>query len=326
MIRDYLRQRWMVFLFFLLFGLFFTVLLYLYSGGLDGAGYFLLISVFLFCLWAAVDFYYFARRVRMLDEILRNLSVARHDYPLPGGPVERRYQEIAAGLCRITAGKTAELERMHDDQLFYYTRWLHQIKTPIAAIRLAMQAGAADKGVLEQELFKIEQYVEMALQYIKMQDFANDLVIRDCAVLPIVRECVKKYAPLFIYKGVSVSITGEDFLAATDEKWLAFIIEQLLSNAVKYTGRGGVSIILDGPSLTVKDDGIGILAEDVARIFEKGYTGTSGRMHKRASGIGLYMVRETAESLSIGIDVDSQPGQGTAVRLTLPPPGFLTKM
>ena len=326
MIRDYLRQRWAIFLFFTVFCLFFTLLLYLYSGGLDGAGYFLLIAVFLFCLWAAVDFYYFVRRVRMLDEILCNLSASRHDYPLPGGPVERRYQEIASGLCRIAAGKTAELERAHDDQLFYYTRWLHQIKTPISAIRLAMQAGAADKAVLEQELFKIEQYVEMALQYVKMQDFAGDLVIRDCAVLPIVRDCVKKYAPLFIYKGISVSITGEDFSAATDEKWLAFIIEQLLSNAVKYTSRGGVSVELDGPSLTVRDDGIGILAEDIARIFEKGYTGSSGRVYKRASGIGLFMVRETAENLSIGIDVASRPGEGTAVRLTLPPPGFLTKM
>ena len=326
MIRKYLRHRRAVFLFFAVFCLFFTLLLYLYGGGLDGASYFLLIAAFLLALWTAVDGRAFARRMRALDDILHNISAVRHDFPLPDGPLEETYQDIAVELCRLLNRKTGALEAAHADQLFYYTRWLHQIKTPIAAIRLAMQAGKADGAVLEQELFKIEQYVEMALQYVKLQDLSADLVIRDTDILPVVRDCVKKYASLFIYKGLSASIEGSGFVAATDEKWLAFIIEQLLSNAIKYTGKGGVSVTLADHSVTIRDSGIGILPEDAARIFEKGYTGTAGRIDKRASGIGLYMVRQIAEDLSIGLSVDSHPGQGTAVRLDLPLPGSLTNL
>ncbi len=326
MILDYLRQRRVVWTFFAVFCLFFTVILYLYGGGLDGAGYFLLIALFLFGLWTLVDARAFSRRARTLDAILQNLSATRHEFPLPAGPLEERYQDISAGLCRLLNQKTAALSAQHADQLFYYTQWLHQIKTPIAAIRLSMQAGKAERGVLEQELFKIEQYVEMALQYIKMQDVSADLIIRDTDVLPVVRDCVKKYAALFIYKNLSVSISGGSFVAATDEKWLAFIIEQLLSNAVKYTHRGGVTISLSERTVSIRDDGIGILPEDAARIFERGYTGSAGRIDKRASGIGLFMVHEIADKLSISLSVESAPGAGTTVRLSLPPPGSLTKM
>ncbi|HIU43621.1 MAG TPA: sensor histidine kinase [Candidatus Ventrousia excrementavium] len=326
MIRRYLRHRRVIFSFFAVFSLFFTLLLYLYSGGLDAASYYLLIAGFLFSLWVAIDSRSFARRMHMLDDILQNISAVRHDFPLPSGPLEEVYQDIALELFRLLNRKTSALEAAHADQLFYYTRWLHQIKTPIAAIRLAMQAGKADSAVLEQELFKIEQYVEMALQYVKLQDISTDLIIRDTDILPVVRECVKKYASLFIYKGLSVSITGDSFTAATDEKWLAFVIEQLLSNAVKYTSRGGVAITLADRSITIRDDGIGILPEDAARIFEKGYTGTSGRADKRASGIGLFMVHEIADRLAIELSVESVPGQGTAVRLALPCSDSLTNL
>lgn len=326
MIRRYLRHRRAMILFFIVFCAFFTLLLYLYGGGLDGAAYYLLIMCFLFALWVLIDCRAFARRIHALDDILQNLSAVRHDFPLAAGPVEEIYQDISVGLCRLLNHKTNEMEMSHADQLFYYTRWLHQIKTPIAAIRLAMQSGRAELSVLEQELFKIEQYVEMALQYVKLQDISTDLIIRDTDILPVVRECVKKYASLFIYKGLSVSITGDSFTAATDEKWLAFVIEQLLSNAVKYTSRGGVAITLADRSITIRDDGIGILPEDAARIFEKGYTGTSGRADKRASGIGLFMVHEIADRLAIELSVESVPGQGTAVRLALPCSDSLTNL
>ena len=140
--------------------------------------------------------------------------------------------------------------------------------------------------MLKQELFKVERYAELALQYLKLSDIANDLVIERCDLGRIVRESVKKYGLLFVYKGLSAEIAPLDLAVVSDAKWLGFILEQLISNAVKYTNAGGVKIFAENGCLVIEDSGIGIRAEDLPRIFEKGYTGYNGRVDTRASGVG----------------------------------------
>ena len=173
-------------------------------------------------------------------------------------------------------------------------------------------------GVIKQELFKIEQYADLALRYVKLTDISSDLVIERCFLEDIVSASVKKYAVLFVYQKLSLDMVPTDRKVMSDKRWLGFILEQILSNAIKYTYAGGVKIYLQNEKLVIEDTGIGIRAEDLPRIFMKGYTGCNGRLDNRASGIGLYLAKKAADALGITITVDSKVGMGTKVTLAFP--------
>ena len=239
--------------------------------------------------------------------------------PAPQDALEGACQAIVRALAQGHQEASRALEAAQNENLTYYTLWVHQIKTPIAAMRLVLRENdSAEALVLRQELFKVERYAELALQYVKLREIANDLVIERCDLGRIVRESVKKYGLLFVYKGLSVEIAPLAGSVVSDAKWLGFILEQLLSNAVKYTNEGGVKICMESGRLVIEDSGIGIRPEDLPRIFEKGYTGYNGRVDTRASGVGLYLTRQVADALAIRIDVRSQLGHGTRVALSFP--------
>ena len=178
-----------------------------------------------------------------------------------------------------------------------------------------------DAAVCRQELFKIESYVEMALNYLRFEEMSNDLVLERNSLEQLVRQVVKKYAAIFIYNHISIQLEHLDYTVLTDEKWFCFALEQILSNALKYTKQGSVKISAEesanGLKVSVKDTGIGIRSEDLPRIFEKGFTGYNGRMDKKASGLGLYLCKGVCEKLGHGISVASKEGEGTTVMITL---------
>ena len=318
MIKEYIRYRRAVFCFYLFAAAAVSLICFAYAAKAELTLYLLGVLTYGMLVFAFVDGMRFRRKCRRLTEICRSLTEYRPELPQASNQIEQLYGAIVEQFYQILLENTNTLKQVHFEQLEYYTRWLHQIKTPIAAIRLRLQGETHRDPVLEQELFKMEQYVEMALQYAKMGDFSSDLVIRDYPLRDIINSCVKKYSVLFIYKKLAVSITDPGVVVSTDSKWLAFIIEQLLSNAVKYTPRGTIRIFAAENTLTVADEGIGIRAEDTARIFEKGFTGYNGRQDRRASGIGLYMAKKAADRLSIRISADSQVGKGTRVTLRFP--------
>ena len=178
-----------------------------------------------------------------------------------------------------------------------------------------------DAAVCRQELFKIESYVEMVLNYLRFEEMSNDLVLERNSLEQLVRQVVKKYAAIFIYNHISIQLEHLDYTVLTDEKWFCFVLEQILSNALKYTKQGSVKISAEesanGLRVLVKDTGIGIRSEDLPRIFEKGFTGYNGRMDKKASGLGLYLCKGVCEKLGHGISVASKEGEGTTVMITL---------
>lgn len=211
-------------------------------------------------------------------------------------------------------------EEMQEKQDFF-ALWAHQIKTPIAALNLLLQAEKQDIATCRQELFKIETYVEMALNYLRFEDMSNDLVLERNSLEKLVRQVVKKYATIFIYNHISIQLEHLDYTVLTDEKWFCFVLEQILSNALKYTKQGSVTISAieteNGLQVDVRDTGIGIKSEDLPRIFEKGFTGYNGRMDKKASGLGLYLCKGVCDKLGHQIAVVSKEGEGTTVTLTL---------
>lgn len=173
------------------------------------------------------------------------------------------------------------------------------------------------KRPFEDELFRVEEYVSMALQYQRVSSTENDFVLEKVSVDGVIRDTIKKYAKIMIRRHIGINYSGTGQEVYTDGKWLAFMLEQILSNAIKYTPQGVVTIETaeekDRFFITIKDTGIGIKAEDLPRVFEKGYTGYNGHADKKATGIGLYLCRQMADKLGHTIRMESEIGKGTKV-------------
>lgn len=210
-----------------------------------------------------------------------------------------------------------EREKLND-LMDYYTLWAHQIKTPIAASSLLV-GEIEDKKVknqLEQELFKIESYVNIVLQYLRLESFHEDLVLKKENVEDLVKEIVKKYAIFFIQKGLSLNLHDLDRTIITDRKWFVVILEQVLSNSLKYTSQGGIEIYFQEDTLYIKDSGLGIQDADLLRVFERGFSGYNGRLTQKSSGLGLYLSKKIADELGHQISIASQVGHGTTVMIS----------
>lgn len=319
MIKAYLKYRLkhislIIFIYFI-----FSIVHALYGYALGSIYYSCILSGFFICLVGLYDYSRFKNKLSSLQAMKDNLSRYNHEILTSDNVIEKEYEEIINKLYGIANEAMDSLEKEHINQMEYYTMWVHQIKTPISAMSLGLSSKEkTDYNLLQRELFKVEQYVEMALQYIKINRLSSDLLIKEYDLAEIMNSCVKKYAALFIYKKLSLELKSLTVKVLTDSKWLSFILEQLISNAIKYTNEGGIQISWEENKLVIRDTGIGIRKEDMERIFEKGFTGYNGRLDKKASGVGLYLVRRVSDSLAIKVSLYSEVGVGTKVMLSFP--------
>ena len=316
---DYIKSRRGVLLFFALAAVLLGVSFALFHLPLRAVAYPCTLTLLLGLAALALDF----RRVYKLHRELSQLETTAAELigvlPVSESIPETDYQAIVQSLCRQSADAAAKAASDRADMLEYYTLWAHQIKTPIAAMRLLLQdADTDEQRALLEQVQSVEQYVEMVLGYLRLESPSSDYVIRNYALDDIVRQVVRKYASQFIRRKLRLEYTPLNVSVITDEKWLLFVIEQVLSNALKYTRSGSVSITLEAPkTLCIRDTGIGIAPEDLPRVFEKGFTGCNGRTDKRATGIGLYLCRRILEKLGHTIAITSTVGEGTTVRIGL---------
>lgn len=227
------------------------------------------------------------------------------------------YFRIIGKLCSEMQALENKMTASYREMIDYFTVWVHQVKTPIASMKLHLEG--EDTRVsrrLTSDLLHIEQYVGMVLTFLEMGDATTDYVFRSVGLDQILRENIRKLRGDFIMKKLNLIYIPTEKTVVSDEKWLSFVIEQLLSNALKYTNEGQVTIEMKTPeTLCISDTGIGIAPEDMPRIFEKGYTGGNGRRDKRASGLGLYLCKQVCDKLGVGINIVSEVEAGTTVML-----------
>lgn len=269
------------------------------------------------------DFYRYYRKSKNLERILPNVEVSLDELLEAEDLIEEQYQLLLQEMQKKRLERMSELDQQQEDTMNYFSTWVHQIKTPIAAMHVLLQEQksvieSADllgqNRQMEQQLFEMEQYVEMTLQYIRLGADATDYVIKEQSLDAIIRQVIRKYARTFIGKGITLEYEGTTERVITDEKWMVFVIEQILSNALKYTSQGKITIkVTPGTKIEITDTGIGIAPEDLPRVFEKGYTGYNGHEDKRSTGIGLYLCKQTLKRLSHEIRIESRLGEGTRV-------------
>lgn len=316
---DYIKSRRGVLLFFALAAVLLGVSFALFHLPLRAVAYPCALTLLLGLAALALDF----RRVYKLHRELSQLETTAAELigvlPAAASVPEADYQAIVQSLCRQSADAAAKAAADRADMLEYYTLWAHQIKTPIASMRLSLQQEDTPKArQLLQELSRAEQYVGMVMVYLRLTDGGSDFVLRTCDLDAIVRQAVRRFAGEFITRKLKLCYEPLNAACVTDEKWLLFVVEQVLSNALKYTREGSITITMEHPkTLVIRDTGIGIAPEDLPRIFEKGYTGLNGRTDRKATGLGLYLCRRVCENLGIGLRAESTPGTGTTVFLDL---------
>ena len=283
----------------------FVTVLFLYDVRIDAIQYGLLLSTVLFLLNLTLQFFKFQKRLS-----------------------EQDYQNIIKNLKEQNSELKSQERIFKQEMSDYYSMWVHQIKTPIAAMHVLQQT--LEEEYPEQkyikeiklELFKIEQYVEMVLTYLRMGEMSGDLKFEKYSLDAIVRQVIRKYSQMFILRKIHLQYAKTSQCIVTDEKWLQFVLEQVLSNALKYTKDGGMIFIYteekeNKKCLVIEDSGIGIQAEDLPRVFEKGFTGYNGRADKKSIGIGLYMCKKIMERLNHQIWIESEVDKGTKVYLDL---------
>lgn len=316
--KGYLKERWKRLLMLLLFACIFAVSFWFYRLPVRAVMYPCALCLLFGAVFAAYDIAKAYRRHKFFEELHRRNTELISALPEPEGIVDSDYQQLISVLKEKIAEITAQTDSRIRDTVDYYTVWAHQIKTPIAAMRLTLQKeDVPEARRLASELSRIEQYVEMVLVFVRLGSDYSDYVFARQDIDEIIRSSVKKFASEFIDRRIRLEYDSVDIQAVTDEKWFAFVVEQLLSNALKYTREGSIKIYSEGKVLCIKDTGIGIAPEDLPRVFDKGYTGCNGRTDRRASGLGLYLCRRICQNLGIDISISSTVGEGTTVRLDL---------
>ncbi len=316
---PYLKAKQMLLIMLGCFILAFAAVFSLYELPLSVVLYAALFCVVIGLLFGLYDYLSFCHKHKALTELKAGIVFSVDGLPQATNRIERDYGDLLMAVTEDKRRLVSASEREQAEIIDYFTLWAHQIKTPISAMRLVLQGEDSEQShELEAQLFTTEQYVEMVLAYLRMGSDSTDYVLKEYGLDGIVKQSVRKYAPMFIRKQISLELQQMGVNVLTDEKWLCFAVEQILSNAVKYTNQGSVSVYPEnGTTLVIHDTGIGIAPEDLPRVFEKGFTGYNGRADKRASGIGLYLTKQVLSKLGHGITIQSELDTGTTVRIEL---------
>ncbi len=241
-------------------------------------------------------------------------------------------KESLAQIDKSMAENVNKYKYMQEDYKDYIELWIHEIKLPIAASKMVVENNKNEvTKSINEELQKIENYIEQALFYARSNTVEKDYYIKKCNLKDIVNESIKKNKNALIQEKITINIHDINMQVNTDSKWIIFILNQLIQNSVKYRKLDNNSEIemhakkgAENVILYIKDNGIGIKKGEITRVFEKGFTGTNGRMqNKKSTGIGLYLCKKLCDKLGIAIELNSVQNEGTEIRLVFPKSSYI---
>lgn len=297
----------------------FGVLFALYDISIKYIWYPTLLNLVFFVGYGIWDYRRYKKRYLQLIGMKNYIGITLKNLPEPIGGVEAVYQELLQEMMHTKNETINNLKAHLEENTEYVTLWAHQIKTPLTALQLvAGELEESQRGECYTRLFEIEQYQDMMLQYLRLEGDGNDYVLKSYTLLAMVNQSIKYFARIFIGKGIRVKVDiPEGVQVITDEKWLVFVLKQIISNGLKYTNKGEISIFVEQEkSLVIQDTGIGIAPEDIPRLFERGYTGYNGRKDKKASGLGLFLSKKILDNLNHSIAIQSSLDHGTKVKIS----------
>ena len=286
--------------------------LYLYSMEL---------TLFFFLVYLIVQYFIYSKRHKTIMQVGAAQPIRIEEVTAGTDPADKLYLEKIGELQQDIRDLTNEHAERQVDQLDYFTLWLHQIKTPLSAISLLNQSSnSAESKNISQEILRLEDYTHMALNYVKLEETGSEMDLSDVDLDSIIKKAVKKYSILFIYKGIKLDYQPLGTKVLSDGQWLQTLLEQLLSNSLKYTASGTISIYMDSEkeqTLIIKDTGAGIRPEDLPKVFNKGYSGLNGRLHEKSTGLGLFLSRKICKRLGHELTIESELGKGTRAEINM---------
>lgn len=329
--RKFLADRKISILCFFLLMIFISLVIYLDTDSRVSVAnilYINLVSTSFFIMYLIFKYLYYKNYFNTLNDIVKNESdEIINRIPKPKNYEQILYKQVLEALYNEENVKIQKLQEQKKEYEEFITSWVHQVKTPIAVSKLLIEnTSSPSKDTLysiEEELDKIENYIEQSLYFSKIDDFSKDYLINEVDLSKLVKESVKKQAKVFINKKINIEMENTDLIVTTDKKWLLFILDQVLSNSLKYTSTGGkikiYGVIEDkAQKLIIEDNGIGIKPEDLSRVFHKGFTGSNGRENYKATGIGLYLSKKLSRKLGHDIVIESKYGEYTKVTIIFP--------
>lgn len=265
-----------------------------------------LINLFIFSSFLAYK--YFSGDALIFEEIIKNPSQRDKIILDQFYDLDKKYRELLISY-----------NNMESDIKDFYGLWIHEIKTPIAENKLILADDLPDLELLKENNKKIEAYLNILLGFVRFNSKTKDYVFKEVEIESLIKEIIREKSYEFISKKISLDLGDLSFETISDEKWLAFIINQVLNNSLKYTEAGGkIKIFFDNKNLVIEDNGVGVKAADLPRVFEMGYTGENGRKFGAATGLGLYLVKSIGKDLNLDIKIESEEGKFTKIMINFP--------
>lgn len=313
---EYIHERRAFFYAFFLICLIWGLLFFLY--GLEWEAYFYggILMLIPLVLFFGLDFSRFYEKQRSYSQVAKLKNALFYDLSLLPASVflKAMLEKIEADKKDFILQSQQEQELLED----YFTMWVHQIKLPISALGLLLENDPEQVKEMKMQLDRIDRYVGMVLAFLRMRSSSSDFVFREVKLDSIIQRSIRSFSTAFIYQKIPLRFDPTRLLVLSDEKWLGFVIDQILSNAIKYSNRQEIHIYHEKENLIIQDHGLGIAQADLSRIMEKGFTGENGRlMMEESSGLGLYLSKEIIQRLGHTLKIESKLNQGTKVILSL---------
>lgn len=321
--KSFLKENFSVLLFHSICIFFLSLFLIVIGNSIDSIFYILCLWVLIECTTFLLKYYYYANKIHQLINLNTNLEkkyLISEVLPKPTTHLEKTYHQIIKSSCKSMLEEISNLQQERQEYKEYIEQWIHEVKTPITAIKLLCENNRNSLSKeLMMELEKISQFTEQALYYARSEYTEKDYFIQEIALFPIVHQTIMDNKYLLMQKQFSIEIQESPVFVYSDEKWIRFILNQIISNTIKYHSQQPSLKIYtksqqDKVILYIEDNGIGISPQDLPRIFDKGFTGENGRVRQNSTGLGLYLCQKLCHKLGMDIKVSSQD-TSTQVRL-----------